>query len=230
VPRRDTAAARPVSLIDPQAPLASAAMEAALVLLVIVVATSVVVAVLRNREARRRHARVEPAGGPAALGAGAAATVGGTDVRALRPGDVVMFESRDWIVEGTVRFDEGGFTWAEHRLVDGGDSIWLSVEDDDGLEVVVWERVTGVALEPGAATLAHGGVDYALDERGRASFTSEGATGAPGGGRMEYADYEAGDRRLAFERYSEDSSWEISVGRVVPEHALDIYPAGGAQR
>jgi hypothetical protein len=72
-------------------------------------------------------------------------------------------------------------------------------------------------------------VDYAFDERGRAKYASEGTTGAPGGGRMEYADYEAGDGRLSFERYSEDGSWEVSLGHVVPEHALDIYPGRGVQ-
>jgi uncharacterized protein DUF4178 len=204
-------------------------MEALLVLLVIVAAASVVVVTLRNRERRRAQAPVPRSSDPAALDAGTAQAHVSSDVRALRPGDVVMYESRDWIVEGTLRFDEEGFNWAEHRLVDGSDAIWLSVEDDEGLEVVVWERLTGVVLEPGAPTIAHAGVDYAFDERGRAKYASEGTTGAPGGGRMEYADYEAGDGRLSFERYSEDGSWEVSLGHVVPEHALDVYPGRGVQ-
>ncbi|MEY2514021.1 MAG: hypothetical protein QOJ89_1379, partial [bacterium] len=51
---------------------------------------------------------------------------------------------------------------------------------------------------------------------------------APGGGKAEFADYEHGDRRLSFERYGDDGGWEISVGRVISEHVLDIYPSSGA--
>jgi hypothetical protein len=190
---------------------------------------SMVVVFLRSR---RRHPHpVAPGGTPAALGTGSTDDVGAvSDVRSLRSGDVVMYEGRDWIVEGTLRFDQSGFEWAEHRLVDGADALWLSVEDDEGLEIVAWERLRGVALEPGPATLVHAGVTYELDERGRASFSSEGATGAPAGGVMEFADYEAGDQRLSFERFGDDASWEVSVGRVVAEHALDIYPSRGGQR
>ncbi len=154
--------------------------------------------------------------------------IGGADVRALKVGDVVNYENRDWIVEGTLRFDQGGFRWDEHRVVDAGDSLWLSVEDDEGLEIVIWERLRGAALEPGPGTFEHVGVTYELDERGHANFTSEGTTGAPGGGKAEFADYADGDRRLAFERYGNDGGWEISAGSVISEHVLDIYPSRGA--
>ncbi len=68
---------------------------------------------------------------------------------------------------------------------------------------------------------------YELDERGKANYTSEGVTGASGGGKAEFADYMKGDERLSFERYGDDGGWEISVGRVISEHALDIYPSRG---
>ena len=166
---------------------------------------------------------------PAGLGrAPAAEPIGGADVRALKVGDVVSYESRDWIVEGTLRFDQGGFRWDEHRLVDGADSLWLSVEDDEGLEIAVWQRLRGAALEPGPGKLEHEGVTFELDERGRADFTSEGVTGAPGGGKAEFADYLRGEQRLSFERYGDDGGWEISSGRIVSEHVLDIYPSRGA--
>lgn len=159
--------------------------------------------------------------------AAAAQPIGATGVRALKVSDVVHHEGRDYIVEGTLRFDEGGFRWDEHRLVDGSDSLWLSVEDDEGLEVVVWERLRGAQLEPGPATLEHDGVTYELDERGKADFTSQGSTGAAGGGTAEYADYARGDQRLSFERFGrEDGGWEVSVGSRISEHALDIYPSG----
>lgn len=164
-------------------------------------------------------------GGGSGLAAGRGAQPLRSDVRALRVGDVVNHDGGDFIVEGTLRMEQGGFRWAEHRLVDGPRSLWLSVEDDEGLEVVVWDRERGIELEPGPSTLTHDGVSYELDERGKANFTAEGSTGTAPGGRMEFADYEAGERRLSFERYGEDGSWEVGLGQVISEHALDIYPS-----
>ena len=163
--------------------------------------------------------------GPAGLSAGRTAEPLRSDVRSLRVGDVVNHDGGDFIVEGTLRMEQGGFRWAEHRLVDGPRSLWLSVEDDEGLEVVVWDRERGVDLEPGPSTLAHDGVTYELDERGKANYTAEGSTGTAPGGQMEFADYEAGGRRLSFERYGGDGGWEVGVGQVITEHALDVYPS-----
>jgi hypothetical protein len=38
-------------------------------------------------------------------------------------------------------------------------------------------------------------------------------------------DYEAGDRRLSFERYGDESGWEMGLGQKISEHVLDIYPS-----
>lgn len=202
-------------------------MEALLVLLFVALIAGGVIVYVRGR--RKETAGSPPP--PATLTPSPAPTpapIGGGEARALKVGDVVNYEGRDYVIEGTLRFDQGGFRWNEHRLVDGADTLWLSVEDDEGLEIVVWRRLRGAALEPGPGTLEHGGVTYELDERGRASFSSEGTTGAPGGGTAEFADYAQGDERLSFERYGDDGGWEISVGRVVSEHVLDIYPSRGA--
>ena len=199
-------------------------MEAFLVLLFIALIAGAAFVYVRGRKQAEAGPKA-PAGLPSAP---APEPIGGADVRALKLGDVVNYESRDWIVEGTLRFDQGGFRWDEHRLVDANDSLWLSVEDDEGLEIVIWTRLRGAALEPGPGTLEHVGVTYELDERGNANFTSEGVTGAPGGGKAEFADYANGDRRLAFERYGDDGGWEISAGSVISEHVLDIYPSRGA--
>nr|MBA2579802.1 DUF4178 domain-containing protein [Thermoleophilaceae bacterium] len=65
------------------------------------------------------------------------------------------------------------------------------------------------------------------EERGRANYTSEGVTGALGGGVAEYADYAAAERRLGFERYTGEGDWEVSLGTKISPHALDIYPSRG---
>jgi hypothetical protein len=199
-------------------------MEAFLVLVFLALIAGAAVVYFRGRRKETAAGPPSPTGLPQAP---AAEPMGGIEARALKLGDVVNHDGRDWIVEGTLRFEQGGFRWAEHRLVDGTDSLWLSVEDDEGIELVIWERLRGATLEPGPGSLEHGGVTYELDERGKANYTSEGVTGASGGGKAEFADYMRGDERLSFERYGDDGGWEISVGTVISEHALDIYPSRG---
>lgn len=149
------------------------------------------------------------------------------DVRRLAPGDVVNHDLVDWIVERTMSCDQEGFRWDEHMLVDtdSGRKKWLSVEDDDGLEVALYERVSGIELDPSSPSLEHDGVTYARQEQGSARFATRDESGPVDQGSMEYADYRAGSRVLSLERYGA-ASWELSVGRVISEHELDVYARG----
>jgi hypothetical protein len=145
------------------------------------------------------------------------------DVRRLQPGDIVQYEMEDLIIRETYRLTEGGFSWQEHRADNGR---WLSVEDDDELEVAWYETIDAPALTPGAPELTHDGATYRRKEHGRATFASERQDGERRSGTVEYYDYADGQRRLGFERYADDASWEVSVGRVINPHAeLDIYPS-----
>lgn len=150
------------------------------------------------------------------------------DVRRLAPGDVVNYELVDWIVERTMDFDQEGFRWVEHMLTDteSGRKLWLSVEDDDGLEVAIYERIRNPDLIPDSRTLMHDGVTYERDERGTASFATRDESGPVDSGTVEYADYSDGPRQLALERYGSAATWEASVGRVISEHELDVYARG----
>jgi hypothetical protein len=136
---------------------------------------------------------------------------------------VIRFDGRDFIVRGTLRFDQDGFEWQEHFLDDVEVKRWLSVEDDEGLEIGFWTALKGSDLQPGPKTLQHEGKAYELEEKGSARFTALGTTGTAPSGRVEYYDYAAGDALLSFERYGE-GDWEVAVGRTVGEYELDIYP------
>lgn len=151
------------------------------------------------------------------------------DARQIRVGDAVGLDGRLYLVEGSLRFDEDGYLWQEHLLVESESRLWLSVEEtDEGeLDLVRWRKVTGTTLEPGPDRVSHDGVDYEFVERGSADYTSEGSTGTAASGRAEYADYASGDRRLGFERYGREGSWEVSVGEVISPYAVDLYPGGG---
>lgn len=143
----------------------------------------------------------------------------------LRVGDVVNLDGSESVVQGTLRYSQGSFTWAEHLLVDEGKKQWLSVEDDEGIEIAVWEKGVDPDISPGEKRVQHNGTEFTLDEHGHAKFIAEGTTGTGPTGDYEYYDYEAGDQRLSFEKYGEEAAWELSVGHVINETALDVYPS-----
>lgn len=142
----------------------------------------------------------------------------------LGVGAVVNHGGRDFVVRGTLELDQDGFRWYEHFLDDASVRRWLSVEEDEDLEVVLWEAAAAPELTPGPPRLDHGGTSYVHEEHGHATYRATGTTGTPPAGRVEYHDYAAGGRRLSFERYG-TGSWEVAVGEVVPVESLDVYPA-----
>ena len=148
----------------------------------------------------------------------------GIDPRGIKVGDVIAHEGRDFLVRGTLAFDQDGFQWQEHHLDDASVRRWLSVEDDEELELCLWTGVDAPDLAPGAGELAWDGTTYVRQEQGRATFTASGSTGTGPTGTVEYVDYAAGPKRLSFERFGGAGDWEVGVGEVVNERALDIYP------
>ena len=59
----------------------------------------------------------------------------------LQLGDIIEYFGRDWVVEGKLIYDEDGFTWIEYLLQDQQDIRWLSVEEDDRVELC-WMQPT----------------------------------------------------------------------------------------
>lgn len=193
-----------------------------LLALLALIAVVVVLAVRRSRAAR-------PAAGAAAPVDPLADHQGVTDVRTLRAGDMVDYRGILYFVRGSLRLSEGGSTWSEHFLDDSqGSRCWISVEEDPDLEVLLWEPTDAVA-EPGDDDLEVAGTRYRLDERGRASYTSEGTTTVGPNGTVEYVDYAGpGDQALSFERF-DDGKWEAGLGETVALTALRVYPAGSTR-
>jgi hypothetical protein len=154
----------------------------------------------------------------------------GADVRRIGIGDIVSFDGTDYFVRGTLNFDEDGFRWNEHLIDDGvGQRMWLSVEEGEGLELVLWTKIVAPELSPGASNQHWDALTYTLDESGRARFRATGATGTGASGEMEYHDYIAPQSRLSLERYG-GASWEASLGKDVSESSLTIYPRGSHDR
>lgn len=195
-----------------------------LIVLLVVAALAVAVVVLARRARRAQQAQAQAQARASAPVDPFRSDRRGISARSIGVGAVVTYEARDWIVRGTLELEEDGFAWHEHHLDDATTRRWLSVEDDEELEVCLWEKVLAPELEPGPPTVEHEGVRYTLDEHGQARYRATGTTGTPPQGSVEYYDYVADRQRLSCERFG-GQGWEVSIGRVLDEHELDIYPA-----
>ncbi|MFD0783829.1 DUF4178 domain-containing protein [Micromonospora azadirachtae] len=153
------------------------------------------------------------------------------DPRRLRPGDIVEIRQVSYLVRGTIRLVEGGWSWVEHLLDDAqGVRRWLSVEEDPELELVLWTAETGATVTPGAPTIDFAGRRYSWKESGQARFTATGTTGLDPTGSMRYHDYQAtGGARLSFEAYGE-AGWEVARGELLHRTEVMIYPQAGENR
>ncbi|HTQ21347.1 DUF4178 domain-containing protein [Mycobacterium sp.] len=148
--------------------------------------------------------------------------------RQLGPGAIVSYGGVDYVVRGSVTYRQGPFVWWEHLIEGGEKPIWLSVEDDDGrLELAMWvTRKDLGTLQPRGDHVVDG-VTFRESERGRAGYTTEGTTGLPAGGEMDFVDYaDAGETELlSFERWAPGMPWEVSTGKSVLTGELTVYPA-----
>ena len=147
--------------------------------------------------------------------------------RQLGPGAIVSHGGIDYVVRGSVTYREGPFVWWEHLLEGGELPVWFSVEDDDGrLKLAMWVSRKDLQLQPGGEHVVDG-VTYRESERGHAGYTTEGTTGLPAGGDMDFVDYTNADEKslLSFERWAPDMPWEVSTGKSVLSGELTVYPA-----
>ena len=148
--------------------------------------------------------------------------------RELGPGAIVSYGGIDYVVRGSVTYREGPFVWWEHLIEGGeGEPIWFSVEEDEGrLKLAMWTARKDLQLQPGGDH-AVDGVNYRESEHGRASYTTEGTTGLPAGGEMDFVDYanDGETKLLSFERWAPNMPWEVSIGNPVSEGELTVYAA-----
>ncbi|MFC6895798.1 DUF4178 domain-containing protein [Nonomuraea dietziae] len=124
-----------------------------------------------------------------------------------------------------------GRQWIEYMLDDGSRRpVWLSVEvrqglvstDPPHLEVLLWTIVPTQGMIPAKSMLIMEGVEFFPIERGTAAFRSEGETGRPERGLLDFADYRAADGRLlSFERV-QGERWTASYAQPLPPGSITI--------
>lgn len=146
----------------------------------------------------------------------------------LAVGDVVVHLDETYVVEQRITYHQQGFFWFDYRLDAGDDKqAWLSVADDDELEVAFFHPIDLELDGEPPRTLTVDGVEYTLDESGEVDAKIDRGTGSETRTVVHCWDYEAsGGRLLGIQRWGEDET-EAAAGRAIRPVELDLLPGGG---
>lgn len=146
----------------------------------------------------------------------------------LQVGDIVQYMATDWVVEGKLIYDEDGYVWYEYLLQDGERISWLSVDEDDTVEVALVEPTNQLDISslPPANPLTYGDETYRQVDSGSAQMSRVGATLRRTAERCDYYDYEgAGNKVLSIEVWGRDM--EVTVGEKINPRSLTLLPGSG---
>ena len=152
----------------------------------------------------------------------------------LEIGDIVQYGFKDWVVESIFLYEQDGYEWREYLLRDSTDVAWLSVEEDDWLEIswMVPVPKEDVALSlPLRDSLKFNGIRYRLDEKGSATYEIIGRSRTAKKGSCQFYDYKAEDGSLlsieSYGRSLDQGDIELCLGEVIRPSDLTLLPGDG---
>jgi hypothetical protein len=206
-----------------------------LMLLVVVGGAATVGGVMYASEKRKRlgsggERKALPAGG------GVSGNLIERGIRDLRVGDVLTIDTKDYVVEGTINYDEDGHRWVAGRSVDGADTVWLVVGIERVgtalLRVLRQEAEHEVSGYPPEAMVI-GEIRYTLDKRGTATCKMAGELGALGAAKDKRPENHvercrwwlyngAGDDTLVLEQWG--GEFRMLRGKKVSPDTVDLIP------
>jgi len=138
----------------------------------------------------------------------------------LKVGDIVSYDLEDYVVIGVLEYNDEGWTWKDYHLESEGKHIWLSVEQDDELELGIFEKVK-LPLEKPEKRIIHNGIEFELDEASSARITlAEGQVGARVGNRVKYWDYCDAEEERFISIEDWDGDFEFSYGYEIDLHEI----------
>jgi len=185
--------------------------------------------------ANERRKGLASGGGRAALPPGSDKLLERT-VSDLRVDDVLTIDGSDFLVEGTIGYDEDGHRWTGARVVDGNDVKWLIVgierAGSGALRLLVQDDTTQISGYP-PEVLVIGELRYALDKRGAATCALRGDLGALGALKKDRPDghverarwwlYAApGDDTLLLEQWGSD--YRVLRGKKIGDGTIELIP------
>lgn len=140
----------------------------------------------------------------------------------LKVGDIVSYDLEDYLVIGLLEYNDEGWTWKDYHLESGDTRIWLSVEQDDDLELGIFKKIK-MPLDKPKQRITYEDITYQLDEASTARITIvEGQVGARVGNQVKYWDYcdDDEERFLSIEEW--DGDLEFSCGYAIDKHEINF--------
>ncbi|GAA0484241.1 hypothetical protein GCM10008986_06840 [Salinibacillus aidingensis] len=140
----------------------------------------------------------------------------------MKVGDIVTYDLEDYEVTGKIDYRDSGYKWTAYQLLKGRDSIWLSAEMDDELEVGIYKKIQLPVTEPFPKTLEYEGTTYYLSEDGQAQVTGFGRSEPLSGRQVHYGDYidDEEENFLSVENWGPEI--EVSAGYPIKEYEIKI--------
>ena len=144
----------------------------------------------------------------------------------LEIGDLVQYQGDDWFVEGKLIYNDSGDTWFSYLLQNDDGICWLSIEEDDLVEVGIYKKIVMDLDNPPATTLEYLEAKYHQSGQGVAVMKRLGNTLDRQEETCEYYDYE-GDRNLRLSVEVWNGEIEVSAGEKVNPRMLTFLPGDG---
>lgn len=144
----------------------------------------------------------------------------------LEIGDIVQYIGTDWVVEGKLTYDDNGYIWLEYLLQTGDRLAWLSVDEDDRVEVALLEPNNQIDISgTPPKQLSYADEIYSLVGSGNAIMTRTGTTLNRTASKCIYYDYRANNKVLSIEVW--DDEVEVTTGEKIDPRRLTLLPGDG---
>lgn len=139
-------------------------------------------------------------------------------------GDIVSIEGVDYEVQVVLKFNDHGWRWTEYKVKDARKTLWLSAEEDDDIEISLYEEVVAITTEA-PRKYEYKGITYFMQE-GSDAIVEEvmGNINVVKGEQVDYYQYsdEDGEHLLSIEIWN--GQVEMSVGRWIEDYNVEIFP------
>lgn len=142
----------------------------------------------------------------------------------IRVGDIVEIEETDYEVKGIIKFNDHGWRWIEYKLKNSRKTYWLSVEQDDDIEICFFEEVVAITTKA-PKVYEYKGITYYMQEGSDAVVEDvQGNMNIVQGEEVDYYEYsdEDGVNLLSIEIWNGEV--EMGIGREIQDYNVEIYP------
>ena len=140
----------------------------------------------------------------------------------IEVGDIVVYDLTDYEVVGKITYRQGSYEWFGYQLLEGKNTIWLSAEMDEALEIGIYQKINLPISRPFPKQLTYQDKLYYLDEEGEARVVGEGRSKNINGIIAPYAEYcdETEEHFISVESW--ESDMEVSYGYPIEEYEIKI--------